>query len=96
MTIAIAGRQAAVQSRTTDPLPALGTLGRSYIVPAGATGAGAGHDGELAHDRGGSTWEFETPATDHQAGGVPMRLVLDERVMVYWNGAAWQVVGGAP
>lgn len=49
-----------VKSRSLSAPPATPTDGDRYVVAAGATGAWAGRDGEIAVRIGG-TWEFHVP-----------------------------------
>lgn len=61
--------------------------GDRYIVAAGATGAWAGHDAEIAAFQDGA-WVFFTPRAGWRA------WIGDEALLVVWNGAAWVSVGG--
>jgi hypothetical protein len=56
--------------------------GDCYLVAAGATGAWAGHDGEIAFLMGGG-WTFIEPLEGMGAG------VLDENVAIAFLGGAW-------
>lgn len=68
---------------TTPPTPAIGAR---YIVAAGATGAWAGHDGEVAQGLG-SSWSFEEPT----AGAIT--FVEDEALHYAYDGSAWNTLG---
>ncbi|MFQ6553642.1 DUF2793 domain-containing protein [Aestuariibius insulae] len=68
--------------------PAAAPEGERHIVGAGATGAWAGHDGEITLRENG-VWQFFEP----QAG---WRAVVAERgQMVIFDGSAWAPVSGA-
>lgn len=62
--------------------------GDCYLVAATATGAWAGHDGEIAFYMS-TAWEFITPAEGMAA------YILDEDVAVTFDGAAWNEIGGS-
>lgn len=61
--------------------------GDCYLVAATATGAWAGHDGEIAFYMS-TAWEFITPAEGMAA------YILDEDIAVVFDGAAWNEIGG--
>lgn len=61
--------------------------GERYIVAGAATGAWAGHDGEIAAFQDGA-WMFYTP----QEGW--LAWVADEDKLLVWSGAAWIIAGG--
>lgn len=79
--------QCAVLDRNLTTPPGSPTLGDAYIIAAGATGAWAGHDNELALWVS-SQWEFIAPLPGFQC------WVIDEAVLLYWTGTAWDVVTG--
>lgn len=70
-----------VDSTLTAP-PATPTTGDRYIVPAGATGAWAGQDGNIALSENG-VWSFLTP----QNGW--MVTVQADTSAVIWDGTDW-------
>ena len=75
--------QPAVTSRSTMAPPAFPAEGARWIVPAGGTGAFAGHDHAIAlHDQGG--WVFVPPQPGWQA------QVLDEGRAAVFDGSQWQ------
>lgn len=79
--------QLCVLSRVSDT-PATPQDGARYIVPAGATGDFAGHEGKLAHFTGGA-WAFYTPGAGWRA------WVEDEGQEVVYSTGLWEQVGGA-
>lgn len=80
--------QQSVISATTDPIPAAATAGAGarYLVPAGATGPGAGHDGEIA-ESDGAAWSFAAAA-----GGWTVQADDTGRIW-RWSGATWLDLG---
>jgi len=74
-----------VISRTTNaPTPAV--LGDRYIVPVGASGVWAGHDGAIALGVTGPIWALMVP----QAGEI--EAVLDESANYIYTGSEWLVL----
>ena len=65
----------------TDP-PGSPALGDRYFVPAGATGAWVGHEGEIAR-RLSASWSFVTPGVGLAA------YIVDEDRLAVWTGTAW-------
>lgn len=65
----------------TSP-PAAPAIGDCYIIAAGATGAWAGHDGEVAAYLDGQ-WQFTPPRTGWRG------VVLSTGAFVIYNGSAW-------
>lgn len=78
----------AVLDREHSAPPAAPAAGDRYLVKATGTGAFAGRDNQIAHycDEG---WSFYAP----QPGWVC--YVLDESILVAWNGTAWSDVFAA-
>jgi uncharacterized protein DUF2793/putative tail protein len=74
----------AVQSTTTTTPPVSPNTGDRYLVPAGATGAWAGHENELA-TWNGTEWIFEDP-DDLEGSGV---FNVENGLVYIWNGTAW-------
>lgn len=62
--------------------------GDTYLVAAGATGAWAGHDGEIAWALDGG-WRFQAPVEGMLAH------VADEDILIVYSAAAWSEVSGA-
>lgn len=74
--------QLAVLDRDLDTPPGSPAAGDRYLVAATATGAWAGHDGEVALYIGGA-WRFYDPQPGWRC------YVEDEDTFIYWNGTAW-------
>lgn len=74
--------QLAVESRSAGSVPAAPSAGERHIVPAGASGAWAGWDGDLAV-WDGVAWVRVQPSDGWLA------WVLDEAVAVVRSGGAW-------
>ncbi|WP_339108525.1 DUF2793 domain-containing protein [Thioclava sp. GXIMD4216] len=74
--------QLSVQSRTTATPPATPSAGHRYILPQGAAGAWAGHDGAVVQ-WGGEAWRIYPPKTGWQA------YIADEAQSVIWTGTHW-------
>ena len=72
----------AVADRDATSPPAAPDEGRRHIVAAAATGAWAGHSGQIAAFQDGA-WTFYPP----RAGW--LTWVADEGRLVAWDGAAW-------
>ena len=72
-----------VDSRSQAAPPVVPTELSAYIVPAGATGAFAGHGDEVALFEDGG-WTFLTPRTGWQA------WVTDEAEHHLWTGSEWR------
>jgi hypothetical protein len=77
----------AVLDRDLAAPPASPADGARYIVAAGATGAWAGHAGEIAAWQDGA-WTFIAPRPGFLA------YVVDEAALVVWDGTSWQGAGG--
>ena len=78
--------QLSVASRGDAAPPVAPARGTRHIVPAGGTGAFAGHDGAVAvHD--GTAWRFVAPQAGWRAH------VLDEGADVVFDGSAWTGAG---
>jgi len=71
-----------VRSRSLTAPPATLVDGDRYIVAAGATGAWAGRDGEIAVRIGG-TWEFHAPRIGW------LCYVEDEDLLSAYKAAGW-------
>lgn len=83
----VAVQLAVIARDVTDP-PSGPAQGDRYLVPAGATGDWAGHEGEVAvYDM--ATWVFQAPV----AGWVAR--VLSEDTQIRFDGSAWQEGAGA-
>lgn len=85
--------QLAVESRTVAAPPASPADGQRWIVPAGATGAFAGHDDTIAVAQDG-VLGFVTPHTGW------LCWIADEGVLLVHDGSAWSAppgtaIGGA-
>ncbi|PWE51911.1 hypothetical protein DEM26_02850 [Thioclava sp. NG1] len=76
--------QLAVISRSVSEPPTGPSEGARYLVPAGALGAWAGHDGALAIFSTGA-WQFLSPREGWRA------FVLDEAVELVFAAGAWDV-----
>ncbi|MCK9917808.1 DUF2793 domain-containing protein [Microbacteriaceae bacterium K1510] len=74
--------QLAVIDRDLTAPPSAPTEGERYIVSAGATGPWTGHDDAIAAWQDGG-WQFSMPRTGW------LSYVIDESVLVVWNGSAW-------
>ena len=75
-----------VKSRTTSAPPGTPAEGDRYLVPAGATGAFAGHvDAVAAFDNGG--WAWLQPKVGWRA------YVESESLFLIFDGAVWKDVG---
>lgn len=74
--------QLAVESRDLAAPPAAPAEGQRWIVAAGATGAWAGHAGEVAAWQDGG-WSFFPPTRGWLAA------VVGEPALVMWAGTAW-------
>lgn len=74
--------QLAVLDRDLVAPPATPDDGARYIVAASASGAWAGHDGNIAAYQDGA-WQFFTPRTGWLA------WVADEKRVIGWDGAVW-------
>ena len=75
-----------VKSRTTSAPPGTPAEGDLYLVPAGATGAFAGHvDAVAAFDNGG--WAWLQPKVGWRA------YVESESLFLIFDGAVWKDVG---
>lgn len=83
-----------ISASVTSP-PGSPVNGDAYIVPSGATGAWAGHDGKIARwttDPTVDVWEFILPAKGWQAkvqSGV-------SGVLYEYTGSAWRTLGALP
>jgi len=75
--------QLAVDDRDLTAPPGSPTEGQRYIVKAGATGAWAGRDDDIAAWQDGA-WQFSAPRTGWLA------YVIDESLLLAWNGSSWQ------
>ncbi len=79
--------QASVKNRTTTSPPGSPVAGDRYIIPAGATGAWAGKQNQIAEYAG--VWVYYPPTEGWTA-------YVDEEQKIYsWNGSAWVRTGGA-
>ena len=79
--------QPVVESRSITIPPSLPLQGEAYIVAAGASGAWAGHDAELAAWQAGA-WLFYDPAPGWQA------YVKSEAALVVFAAGAWTALAG--
>lgn len=80
--------QLAVIARDLIMPPELVSDGDRYLVPAGASGAWAGHDGEVAvYDL--NDWCFHAPVAGWTA------RVLSEDALIRFDGTSWQAGAGA-
>ncbi len=79
--------QIGVADRDLAAPPVSPADGDRYIVGAGATGAWAGKDGQVAAWQDGA-WMFYAPLEGWLA------WVADEDALVAWDGSAWGAVGG--
>src|SRR5690606_10080683 len=75
--------QCAVADRDLSEPPEEAQEGERYIVAADAGGTWAGREGTIALRRDGG-WRFLTPRSGWRA------WVVDEAVLVFWNGDAWE------
>jgi hypothetical protein len=80
--------QLAVLDRDLTAPPGSPTEGQRWIVKTGATGAWASHVNAIAAWQDGA-WQFSTPRTGWLA------YVVDEGVLLVWNGSAWVDAIGA-
>lgn len=80
--------QVAVASRALATPPALPVEGARYIVPAAATGAWAGHGGQIVAWQD-AAWAFYAPREGWTA------WVADEDRLLAHDGAAWVQIGGS-
>ncbi|PZN51160.1 MAG: hypothetical protein DIU65_11650, partial [Proteobacteria bacterium] len=80
--------QCAVADRDLSEPPEEAQEGERYIVAADASGTWAGREGTIALRREGG-WRFLTPRIGWRA------WVVDEAVLVFWNGDAWEKVTGS-
>lgn len=80
--------QLSVLSQSLAAPPAAPAEGDRYIIAAGASGAWAGHSGEVALWQNGA-WDFATPRKGWRAWLEP------EARLLAFNGSAWQNAGGA-
>ncbi len=78
--------QLGVEDRDLTAPPGTPANGDNYIVAAGAAGAWAGKDNQVAAFQD-NTWMFYTP----QKGW--LAWISDEIQAVVWNGSAWQLLG---
>src|SRR5690606_31439878 len=78
----------AMESRTILAPPAGPEPDAAWLVPAGATGAWAGHEGEIALPEGAG-WEFLPPFA-----GLKL-FVRDENVFTYFDGGSWADLAAA-
>jgi hypothetical protein len=76
----------AVLSRTLAAPPASPAEGDRYLVAAAATGAWAGHDGELAFYQDGA-WRFVTPKTGWRVWSAA------ETKLIVFDGTIWRDAG---
>lgn len=72
---------------TTPPTTVLGDVGKTWIIPSGATGVWSGRTGQIALCTAAVTWRFFTPAEGWQA------YVLDEDIDYKYNGSTWVTAG---
>jgi hypothetical protein len=79
--------QLAVLDRDLAAPPASPAEGQRWIVKAGATDAWAGRDNRIAAWQDGA-WQFRAPAVGWVA------YVVDEEILVAWDGASWSEVSG--
>ena len=75
--------QLAVLDRDLTAPPGAPSDGDRYVVADSATGAWAGHDGEIAAWQDGA-WAFYAPQTGWRA------WIADESALLVWTGAAWE------
>ena len=80
--------QLAIVDRDLSEPPGVPAEGTRYIVKAPATGAWAGHIDHIAYRRDGA-WQFVVP----KAGW--LAWVVDEAILVYWDGDAWSPLAGS-
>ena len=80
--------QLTILDRDLTTPPAAPADGDRYIVAAGASGAWAGQDGEVAAFQDGA-WAFYPPAEGWLA------WLADETALIAWDGSAWVAVGSA-
>ena len=80
--------QLAVLDRDLTAPPGSPGEGQRWIVKTGATGAWAGHVDAVAAWQDGA-WQFSTPRIGWLA------YVIDESVLLAWNGSAWVDAIGA-
>jgi len=80
--------QLAVIDRVTKAPPPGASAGDRYLVPDGATGAWAGYSGHVAALQDGA-WAFFLPKAGWRV------WVLDEAVLLVFDGAAWTAPGAA-
>lgn len=78
--------QCAVLSRALTEPPPIPAEGASYMVPAGPSGAWAGHGNKLATWSVGG-WDFYVPP----AGFVVW--IVSESILAVWDGALWRTLG---
>ncbi|HWB44602.1 MAG TPA: DUF2793 domain-containing protein [Hyphomicrobiaceae bacterium] len=81
--------QLAVVDKDLSAPPGSPAEGARYIVATGATGAWAGHDGEIAAYQDGA-WMFYAPNEGWTA------WVADEDALYAWDGSAWGEAAGSP
>ena len=74
--------QATAIDRDLTAPPGSPTDGATYLVGAGATGAWATHDNEIAYYES-SAWSFHAPAEGWKI------YLVDENKTVLWNGSTW-------
>lgn len=79
------GLHLSIKNRTTASPPGAPAAGDTYIVAAGATGAWAGKDGQIAvWDGISATWEFGAPRTGWTA------YIEDEgKLCAFVTGTGW-------
>jgi hypothetical protein len=80
--------QLAVVSRTEAAPPGSPTEGERYLVPSGASGGFAGHDGEIAAYQDGG-WVFFAPIEGWIA------WIGDEAMLSAFDGADWVEISGS-
>lgn len=80
--------QLSVKDRDLTAPPVSPSEGDRYLVKAGATDGWSGWDGDVAMFADGSWWRL-TPRIGWRA------WVIDEAVLVFWNGDAWEKVTGS-
>lgn len=78
-----------VESNIVSAPPGSPTVGQMWLVPAGATGAWAGHATQLAIRTGGG-WSFQTPA-----GGWQVYAKATEQTLIYTPTNGWSVMATA-